>query len=227
MEFKLDTSGRVTCDGRRCICHARTWDQLSPFQRGYISELFTSEAQQLSDQNPNPRYLDTPEGYTAPGFADLSGDSLAYLLDDCATFQGRAGRMIPPDLAEQAGAVFWRSRNGLGDGFANTWPGPVGVDLDRLATGEAFGVVGLVELDEAGKVIVQEFGHDVEPEAEGYAPRPPVEPEPCARSLLAAVVAEWESGRTGWRDDLSARLDGLSDPIEAATAWLKKTDASS
>jgi hypothetical protein len=33
---------------------------------------------------------------------------------------------------------------------------------------------------------------------------------------LAAIIAEWDSGRSGWRDDLSARLDGLSEVIEKA-----------
>lgn len=43
-----------------------------------------------------------------------------------------------------------------------------------------------------------------------------------AEKLLQAIVAEWESGRTGWRDDPEARLDGLVDPIEAARDYLAR-----
>jgi hypothetical protein len=128
-EFIMNEAGAVTPPGAAPL----TWQALDDFTQGYIEALFftdSSPAWDKSDIEENPAQWasDCAEGVSdgeLPGdseFGDISPESLARILGDCAKFQSDNAATL--DLAyesdydeTQAGRDFWYTRNGHGVGF--------------------------------------------------------------------------------------------------------------
>lgn len=112
--FRLDTGGAVQAPETR-------WGDLDAFTQGYIEALFFTEEESL-------RFPDTGPGLGGRmldgriGFSDLSPETLAAIIADCAAFQDTNGATLAEAYgrdyeAEQAGRDFWFTRNGHGVGY--------------------------------------------------------------------------------------------------------------
>lgn len=128
MEFELRTDGVIW------------WERLADFTKGYIEAMFFAD-------------IDTPDHEThGMGLGDLTGDSVARILFDCARFQRRNLELLERAYVtgrddqgfhlaytpRQAGADFWFSRVGHGVGYWDRGLGELGDDLHAAAqsTGE-------------------------------------------------------------------------------------------
>ncbi|MET3527264.1 hypothetical protein [Phenylobacterium koreense] len=106
----FDTSGYVwQPPGAKSIYKVR-WEDLSPFEQGYVQAL-------LRGVDLVGQWLDTVDPYRAPGFSDLAPEALAMILRDCeARAPAYAASMrYPPS----AGRSFWRVRQ---HGHVPTFP---------------------------------------------------------------------------------------------------------
>lgn len=86
-----------------------TWDDLTPFQQGYVEALFESAWPDLLSQFI-AKGMSEPEDHAdcvKPEFSDLSPDALAMILADCERFRGRTSSQ-----SRAVGALFWKNRAG-------------------------------------------------------------------------------------------------------------------
>lgn len=106
--FTLDTSGLVCFDGDEFTSHCMGWPDLDAFTQGYIEALFASQPQPgwftLTSYGPVGRRYDD---LVQKGFSDLSPDTLARIIADCA-------RLTDGDttLTVSNGRAAWGLRNG-------------------------------------------------------------------------------------------------------------------
>lgn len=116
--FTLDTSGFVWLQHGQL---ANTyWEDLTPFQQGYVEALLASISELPSGINP-------PAGEWRPfAFSDLAPEALAMILRDCERIHGRARGALTNGLARPTdpGGAFWRLRQrGIyGDDFPPLTP---------------------------------------------------------------------------------------------------------
>lgn len=101
--FQLDTSGVVTLnkfDPEAYMGYPEhvNWDRLSPFAQGYVEALLRGLYENYEQQVAAYRFR----------FDNLAPETLARIIEDCATLERRAAYMVPTD-AEQ-GAITWASR---------------------------------------------------------------------------------------------------------------------
>lgn len=84
--------------------------RLDPFTRGYINAaLWNSTDESLGESGPRPlayRYSQR----------DLSRDTIAIMIYDCAEFQAAHAQYLGNDL-EHAGVMLWITRNDIGPGY--------------------------------------------------------------------------------------------------------------
>lgn len=107
------------------------FDRLGDFTKGYLEAMFFAD-------------IDTPDHETYEmGLGDLTGDSVARILFDCARFQRRNLELLERAYKtgyepRQAGADFWFSRVGHGVGYWDRDLGDLGDKLHDAAkaTGE-------------------------------------------------------------------------------------------
>jgi len=110
------------------VGNSEKWSDLPWIVKGYIQAAFFTECNE-----------DHPELADAT-FSDISEESLATILVDCALFQNKSVDYLEKacELAgkseESLGMDFWYTRNGHGVGFweKGRWP-KYGARLDRLA----------------------------------------------------------------------------------------------
>jgi hypothetical protein len=99
MTFQLDTSGHVSSDEHGW---SEAWSDLDPFTQGYV-EAFLRDCW-------SRRMRDVHGGLwpVKPAFSDLSPETLARIVEDCAEIKDAE----PHDIWTKGdGEAFWRDRN--------------------------------------------------------------------------------------------------------------------
>ena len=132
MTFQLDTTGTVRFRGfeRAPGFDDRDhiwWSDLDPFTQGYIEALFASvggfEAIRADD-------LAWPGKTSFLGFSDLAPETLARIIEDCASFQNVANGLGNKTHTAE-GRRFWNGRQGgLSGAFGAAYP-PLTVQLSN------------------------------------------------------------------------------------------------
>lgn len=124
--------------------HARSFNALDGFTRGYIEALFFTDEESLCEDSDGEREMPSVvfnmatmesrfDGGNSFGFADLAAETVAAIVKDCEAFQRVNSALLESAYqrnydAEQAGRDFWFTRNGHGVGY---W------DRDQLATDDS------------------------------------------------------------------------------------------
>lgn len=115
MTFQLDTSGAVPLVGsypelgRDMV----RWEDLSPFEQGYIEGLLRS----LADDYGDRLKVWTGAHHRWTGFSDLHHSALALILRDCEGYEA-SGRVVGLWRGDaDQGAHFWRWRSQAADEF--------------------------------------------------------------------------------------------------------------
>jgi hypothetical protein len=108
MTFKVDTSGRIACTdpSKPCICHAATWDQLSPFVQGYVEAMFSTRFDGLDG---TARYEAETYGKSWR-FSDVAPETLARIMEDCERFLALFG-LCDVATSQKCGRIFWEQRS--------------------------------------------------------------------------------------------------------------------
>lgn len=103
--WTLDTAGAVECSdpAKPCICHARTWEQLSPFVQGYVRALYETANLRLAFRTSYG------EHHRPAQFSDLAPEALALILEDCANFENFTSG-LGFKTGEVEGRRFWNGR---------------------------------------------------------------------------------------------------------------------
>lgn len=113
--------------------HARSFNALDGFTRGYIEALFFTDEESLCEDSDGEREMPSVvfnmatlesrfDGGNSFGFADLAAKTLAAIVKDCEAFQRVNSALLEAAYqrdydAEQAGRDFWFTRNGHGVGY--------------------------------------------------------------------------------------------------------------
>jgi hypothetical protein len=107
---RLDTRGHVMDVGGTHHMHSTCWEDLSPFEQGYIEAMFVS----FDSENGQPILISKPTGKIGSGlahyvgFSDLAAETLATIRKDCA--EALLDVFIAPKGVELGGQIFWRER---------------------------------------------------------------------------------------------------------------------
>ena len=106
--FTLDTSGGVLVQNTQHHTESLVeWDDLSPFEQGYIEALFASAGLRFEtplDPIDEP-YMDEPS------FRHLAPETLARIMEDCRKFAGQLQADYTERQLRTMGAEFWAYRN--------------------------------------------------------------------------------------------------------------------
>lgn len=94
MGFQLDVSGGVQLTDTKWVRIVQ-WSDLDRFTQGYVEALMGSP---LTLRGPLPKW---------PGFSDLAPETLARIMEDCATY---LRTRIPPFQGHDNGAWVWTER---------------------------------------------------------------------------------------------------------------------
>lgn len=122
---------RETIDARQ-----EAFDELDSFTRAYVVAALWSSTDNSDDSGGEP--LDANYGPE-----DIASETLARMVEDCATFQRtNAGLLALAGDEEQNGHDFWLTRNGHGAGFWDRdYSGAIGDALTEAS--DAYGEVDL------------------------------------------------------------------------------------
>lgn len=106
--LELDTSGRVHgfAGSGRFPRDYREWEDLTPFQQGYVEALF-AEVPPALVPNGDPETGESWDEEDPRGFSDLSPEALAMILADCDR-QALVYTDRTPDQTD--GRIFWSGR---------------------------------------------------------------------------------------------------------------------